>query len=72
MNPTHIKYEDWFECLMLVKPRLIIVEPPQEDDDTPLRIDVRVLFKQQKEYRNFKEFLKNMGREKIKERLKIN
>jgi len=72
MNPTHIKYEDWFECLLLVKPRLIIVEPPQEDDDTPLRIDVRVLFKQQKEYRNFKEFLKNMGREKIKERLKIN
>jgi len=33
---------------------------------------LRVLFKQQKEYRNFKEFLKNMGREKIKKRLKIN
>jgi len=53
MNPTHIKYEDWFECLMLVKPRLIIVEPPQEDDDTPLRIDVRGL-------ENYDTFLKEM------------
>ena len=53
MNPPDIKYEDWFECLMLVKPRLIIVEPPQEDDDTPLRIDVRGL-------ENYDTFLKEM------------
>ena len=33
MNSPDIKYEDWFECLLLVKPRLIIVEPPQEEDD---------------------------------------
>jgi len=37
----------------LVKPRLIIVEPPQEDDDTPLRIDVRGL-------ENYDTFLKEM------------
>ena len=47
------KYEDWFECLLLVKPRLIIVEPPQEDDDTPLGIDVRGL-------ENYDTFLKEM------------
>ena len=47
------KYENWFECLLMVKPKLIIVEPPQEDDDTPFRIDVRDLD-------NYDTFLKEM------------
>ena len=47
------KYENWFECLLMVKPKLIIVEPPQEDNDTPLGIDVRGLD-------NYDTFLKEM------------
>ena len=37
------KYEDWFECLLLVKPKLILVLPPEEEFGGPDAIDLRSL-----------------------------
>ena len=43
MNLTNIKYEDWFECLLLVKPKLLLVLPPEEEFGGPDAIDLRSL-----------------------------
>ena len=51
MNSPDIKYEDWFECLLLVRPKLLIVE--HDDYFTVGAIDVRSLD-------NYDTFLKEM------------
>jgi hypothetical protein len=51
MNSPDIKYENWFECLLLVRPKLLIVE--HDDYFTVGAIDVRSLD-------NYDTFLKEM------------
>ena len=51
MNSPDIKYENWFECLLLVRPKLLIVE--HDDYFTVGVIDVRSLD-------NYDTFLKEM------------
>ena len=37
------KYEDWFECLLLVKPKLLLVLPPEEEFGGSDAVDLRSL-----------------------------